>query len=282
MKRILVTGGHGFIGSHLAQKLRGRGDTVAAPTRQELDITDEHAVRKYFEHAAPELILHLAADTRKGGEPAVDSEIVSTNLGGTQNVINAAGACGAGLVATGSFVEYGNAPTPFREDGPSEPLNTYGRSKLEATRLVCAYAAEYPAAVIRFPNVFGPGKRDDLVGRLIDAARSGGKIIVSKTVQRDYLYLDDAVAALIAAADHVVDCSGEVINACTGIAYTTYELAHVVEDIFGLPPDALVAAEEYVVTEGEQISNLGSWDKAQRLLNWAPRTSLSAAIKSML
>ncbi len=232
--RALITGGAGFIGSHLADVLLARGAEVlvvddlstgreanlAAALRtggvelSVLDVADAAALAPVASRFAPTAIFHLAAqpDVRRSVlDPVGDARI---NVLGTINALEAARAtpgCAFVFAATGGAV-YGEGderPLPFSESSTPEPLTPYGASKLAGEGYVAVYRRLHgvAAASLRFGNVYGP--RQDPRGEAGVVAIFCGRLLdgVAPTVYgdgsqtRDYVYVADAVAACVAAAD---------------------------------------------------------------------------------
>ncbi len=250
--RMLVTGGAGFIGSHVVEALVARGDEVhvvddlsngrrenvpAAATLHVHDVRDplEPLVREIGAQA----IVHLAAqaDVRVSvAEPARDAAI---NVLGTVNVAEAARLVGARVVfaSTGGAI-YGECDVPAREDGPCLPLSPYGAAKLAGEGYLGAFARLYgmPHVALRFGNVYGP--RQDphgeagvvaiFLGRLLsgEACRIFGDGLQS----RDYVYVGDVARATVAAIDSPV---GGVFNIGTGRATSVLELYEVCHTVAG-------------------------------------------------
>src|SRR4051794_26941706 len=241
--RTIVTGGAGFIGSHIVEALLARGDEVHivddlssgklenVPDGATLHV---HDVRESLEALAQETqaqaFLHLAAqvDVRVSvAEPKLDAEI---NVLGTVNVLEAARLTGARVVfaSTGGAI-YGECARPAREDDPCLPLSPYGASKLAAEGYLGAYARLFgtPHLALRFGNVYGP--RQDphgeagVVAIFLGRLREGEpcRIFGDGSQSRDYVYVGDVARAMIAALD---SGKGGVLNIGTGIATSVLKL----------------------------------------------------------
>ena len=253
--RAIVTGGAGFIGSHLVDALVVRGDHVvvldnfatgrrerlnAGARLAEVDIREGEAVRAAFDAHPPEVVFHLAAqaDVRVSVEdPAFDATV---NVLGTIQILEAARAAGARVVfsSTGGAI-YGECEEPAAEDGGLEPLSPYGASKLAAEEYLWMYGRLHGTrhVALRFGNVYGP--RQDphgeagvvaiFFGRLADGEPP--RIFGDGRQTRDYVYVGDVVDATLAAAGTE---RGGVFNVGTGRETSVLELAEACMRVSGI------------------------------------------------
>ncbi|MGE5281171.1 MAG: NAD-dependent epimerase/dehydratase family protein [Chloroflexota bacterium] len=306
--RTLVTGGAGFIGSNLVDALLARGDAVtvvddlstgrrenldpalaAGATLVEADIRDREAVARIAAEAGPEVVFHLAAqiDVRKSIEdPAWDASI---NVGGTANVLEAARAAGARrvvFVSTGGAI-YGEGEgkaLPLGEDSPVEPLSPYGQSKFAGEGYLALYERLYglSGVPLRLGNVYGP-RQDPLgeagviaifCGRLREGARP--TVFGDGTQTRDYIYVGDVVAAMLAAADS--DATGS-FNVGTGVETDVLELVRALAELGGadgFEPELAPAR----TGEVQRISIDPA--RAKRELGWEAQTGLDEGLRLTL
>jgi len=294
--RVLVTGGAGFIGSHLTDALVARGDTVAVvddmsagrPGRvpeqavgHKISVTDGAALAALVAEFAPHLICHLAGqiDVRSSvAHPAEDAEV---NVIGTVNVLEAARAVGARvlLASTGAVIYGRDAPIPSMEDVLPLPESPYGVAKAGAEQYLLLYNRLHRTnhAVLRFANVYGP--RQDPAGQAgvvaIFCARAiaGERPVIYGDGQqtRDYVYVADAVAAFLAAADRGRPGTW---NIGTGVEVTVLELTRVISQIAGYQVDPVFAPER----PGELLRGALAPTRAHRELGWKPATTLEDGI----
>jgi UDP-glucose 4-epimerase len=294
--RVLVTGGAGFIGSHLTDALLARGDEVAVvddlsagragrlderADLHKLSISASPTLSALIASLQPELICHLAAqiDVRASvAWPAADALV---NVVGTVNVLEAARAIGARVLfcSTGGALYGRDAPIPSLEDVLPLPESPYGVAKHCAEQYVGLYNRLHGTShsVLRFANVYGP--RQDPTGEsgvvpiFCSVALAGGRptIYGDGTQTRDYVYVGDAVAAFLAAADRGRPGTW---NIGTGQEVSVLELARVIGAVTGRPMEPVFAPAR----PGElQRSALAS-EAAARELGWRPATSLSAGV----
>jgi UDP-glucose 4-epimerase len=260
----LVTGGAGFIGSHLVDALLERGDDVLVlddlssgkrenlsaalqhgATLEVLDVTDPRVLLTALEGFGPEAVFHLAAqiDVRKSmADPGFDARL---NVIGTLNVLEAAARVGAGrlvFVSTGGAM-YGEGvgredELPFAESARCEPDSIYGQSKLAAEGYVGYYdrTHEISTAVVRLGNVYGPRQDPALEAGVVaifsDLARDGGKPTVfgDGLQTRDYIHVTDVVAGILAPPS---SAGKGIFNIGTGVETNVLELAETIGRLAG-------------------------------------------------
>ena len=286
--RAVVTGGAGFIGSHVADALLARGDEVhvfddLSSGRRE-NVPDgarlhEGDVRRdaesLFGEVRPELCFHLAAqiDVRVSiDRPDLDADV---NVIGTLHVLEAAREHGTKLVfsSTGGAI-YGECEGPAAEDRPRRPLAPYGVSKLAAEEYIAAYNRLYGSThvALRYGNVFGP--RQDphgeagVVAIFMNALRDGKtpRIFGDGSQTRDYVYVGDVVAASLAAAQQ----DGGVFNVGTGVETSVRDLYDRVQRASGITREAELAPAR----PGELQRSVLDASLAERELGWKPERSL--------
>ena len=249
--RALVTGGAGFIGSHLVDALVARGDEVvviddlSTGRREFVDpaaLFRTHDVREPFETDA-DVVFHLAAQADVGTSmerPSFDAEV---NVVGTVNALEAARTAGARLVfaSTGGAI-YGSVDEPAREDSALLPVSAYGLAKRSAEVYLDGWNRIFSTrhVALRFANVYGPRQSAALEGGVIAiflerlAAGEPTTIFGDGTITRDFVHVDDVVRALLLAGEH----DGGVFNVGTGIGTTIAELHRLCEQAVGVdaPP----------------------------------------------
>jgi nucleoside-diphosphate-sugar epimerase len=258
--RVLVTGGAGFIGSHLVAELVGRGCAVrvldnyssgrperlarhgAAVEAVAGDVRDAAALDAAA--AGVSVVFHLAALVSVVQSVAQPRETYDVNLGGTLNALEAARGAGARLVLASTCAVYGDeARLPAREDDPPAPMSPYAAAKLAAEEACRLYARLYgvEAVALRFFNVYGPGQDPAspyaaVVPRFIAALRGGAQptIFGDGGQTRDFVFVGDVVAALWAAAT-LPGLAGARLNVGRGEETSVLDLAAGVGAALGAP-----------------------------------------------
>ena len=294
--RVLVTGGAGFIGSHLGDALLARGDDVdvvddlsaGRPDRisdqitlHKLSVADGAELAAITAEVRPDLICHLAAqiDVRVSvSQPAADA---AANVVGTVNVLEAARAVGARvlLCSTGGALYGRDAPIPSLEDVLPMPESPYGVGKHCAEQYVVLYNRLHGTShtVLRLANVYGP--RQDPAGEAGVVAIFCAQVLAGERPTifgdgrqtRDYVYIGDAIAALLAAADRGRPGTW---NIGSGTEVSVLALARVIGEVAGREVDPLFAPAR----PGELLRSALASERAQRDLGWAAGTPLAAGV----
>jgi UDP-glucose 4-epimerase len=288
--RAIVTGGAGFIGSHVVDALLARGDEVLVlddlsngkrenvPGGARLEVVDiREPLGDHFEGA--EVCFHLGAqvDVRVAVErPEHDAQV---NVLGTVNVLEAARAHGTQVVfaSTGGAI-YGECDGPVAEDAPRQPLSPYGVSKLAGEEYLAAYNRLYGASHVslRYANVYGP--RQDprgeagvvaiFLGRL--AGGDPPTIFGDGSQTRDYVYVGDVARANLTAAG-----KEGVFNVGTGIETSVLELHELCRRVAGSELDA----EHADARLGEVQRSVLDVTRAERELGWRPEVGLEDGLR---
>jgi UDP-glucose 4-epimerase len=295
--RVLVTGGAGFIGSHLTDAFLARGDEVAVvddlsrgrhdrldprAALHKLSITEPGTLAALVERARPELICHLAAQIDVRVSVAAPADDAQTNVVGTVNVLEAARAADARVLfcSTGGALYGRDAPIPSLEDVLPLPESPYGIAKYCAEQYVSLYNRLHGTrhTILRLANVYGP--RQDPAGESgvipIFCARvlAGERPVIygDGTQTRDYVYVGDAVAAFLAAADQG---RPGIWNFGTGVESSVLDLARLIGEAAGRPVDAQFAAAR----PGELQRSALAAERAERDLGWKAAVALADGVR---
>jgi UDP-glucose 4-epimerase len=291
--RAIVTGGAGFVGSHVAEALVARGDDVHVldslvtgsreklPKGAELHVGDIRSdAPALFDEVRPELVCHLAAqaDVNTSVErPEYDAEV---NVWGTLQILQAARAHGAHVVfsSTGGAI-YGECDGPAAEDAPLRPISPYGISKLAAEEYVAGWNRLFGShhVSLRFANVYGPRQEATLEGGVIAiflermAADEPTTIYGDGKQTRDFIYVGEVVRGVLAAIEH----AGGIYNIGTGVETSVNELHAACRRVTGVDREPEYAAER----PGEIRRSVTDPGLAALELGWRAEASLEEGLK---
>ena len=301
--RVLVTGGAGFIGSHLVDALVARGDDVrvlddlsngktenlnSAAELVEGDIVDRATVDAAMDGV--EVVFHEAAlgSVKRSVENPLATDRV--NVHGTLTVLDAArGASVRRLISASSSSVYGGvAPLPSNEAHPPSPKSPYAVSKLTGEVYCRVYAdlMGLETVCLRYFNVYGLRQRVDspyaaAIPLFIDALRNGTRPVVfgDGKQSRDFTYVADVVAANLLALDAPSErCSGRVFNIGGGGRYSLLDLLDTLAKIMGVEVEALHEAAR----PGDVRDSQADVSAAREALGYDPKYTLEQGLREML
>ncbi len=302
--KVLVTGGAGFIGSHIVQRLLRAGHTPSVvddfndfynpdykrsnirPFEKQVeiiegDIRDGARMKSIVLQGRYDSIVHIAA--RAGVRPSVENPLayIETNINGTYNMLEAARAGGVGqfLFASSSSV-YGLArKVPFSEDLPlPQTLSPYAATKLAGEHLCGNYSHLYNLRVVcmRFFTVYGPAQRPDLaIHKFTDQIYNGRPIqqYGDGTTRRDYTYVEDIVQGVMGALSYR-RTPFEIFNLGENQTTTLSDLIEAIEQALGKK----AVIERLPEQQGDMPLTCADIDKARALLGYNPRVKISEGI----
>ncbi|MBI3405527.1 MAG: GDP-mannose 4,6-dehydratase [Acidobacteria bacterium] len=314
LKRVLLTGGAGFIGSHLAEALLRRGAKLTivdcldefystewkqanlADIRKvgnfefsQADICEYAALRNAVERAQPQIIIHLAA--RAGVRPSIEQPRLyeRVNLSGTTNLLELCREFQVEKFVFGSSSSvYGaSSKAPFSESHLElQPISPYAATKLAGELLCYTYAHLFglPIVALRFFTVYGARQRPDLAIHKFIALMEAGKpipIFGDGSTGRDYTYVEDIVAGILAAVDYTLPPQGapyDVFNLGNSHPVKLSEMVAAIERATGKQ----AIREQKPLQPGDVPLTWADISKAGRLLGYKPATLLDQGLEKMV
>jgi UDP-glucose 4-epimerase len=302
---ILVTGGAGFIGSHLVRKLveKGKDVTILDNLRFgrienigaymgkvnfkliEGDIRDRKAVRKAMKEV--DAIVHLAALINVKESVIKPLETHDVNVHGTLVLLDEAAKLGVKrfLFASSTAVYGEGNPLPLREDYPLKPISPYAASKAAAEHYCTAFQTSFglQVTVLRFFNAYGsknqPNSYANVIATFLNRILKNEPLVIfgDGGQTRDFVYIDDVINAIVLALDS--DSSvNEVINVCTGKPTTINELAQITKEIAGRDTQITYGRPR----KGDLYHNYGDPTKAEKMIGFKAEIGLREGLKRLI
>ncbi len=298
--KVLITGGAGFIASHVADKYIAQGhqvlivDNLSSGEKQninpqaefvEADITDQVKITKVIHDFQPAVINHHAAHIQVGNSvlhPQFDAE---NNIIGLLNIMEAAKDIPIKkvIMASTGGAMYGNQPTPFNEEMKPLPLSPYGVSKRSGELYLNYYFEQYhiPYIVLRYSNVYGPRQNphgeSGVIAIFSEMLHQGKNPVINGEGNhtRDYVYVEDVAQANVLALNS--DYVG-ILNIGTETEISTNEVFHKVVQEMGLN----VPETHGPARPGEQVKSSLSYEKAKQILGWEPTVTFDEGVKKVV
>ena len=302
----LITGGAGFIGSHVAEALLQRGDSALVVDNfndyydpaikranivrlrewdkfelVEGDIRDSALVERLFREQGIQRVAHMAAMAGVRASVQQPKLYMDVNLGGTLNLLEAARAsdCRQFVLASTSSVYGRTKRLPFIEtDNADRPLAAYPASKRAAEMLAHSYhnLIGMQVTALRFFNVYGPAGRPDMMPwRLMQATQSGEQLrfFNGGDIQRDWTYISDTVAGVVAALD--TPLGYEVINLGCGAPISLREFVMIIEELAGVK----IKAQSVPTPPSDPPITYCDNSKARQLLGFSPQVDTREGLR---
>lgn len=302
MKRSLITGGHGFVGSHLASALLQRGDSVTVLDRGSpplsglalqgveaevetirADLRDAEVVGAVIVAGEFDAVFHLAAQTLVGTAMADPGATFDANVRGTWTLLEACRESDVpAVVVASSDKAYGpQEDLPYREAQALRPASPYEASKAAADVIALSYWHGFglPVAVTRFANVYGGGDLNfsRLIPEAVCAVLDGRRPVIRSdgSPERDFIFVGDAVAAYLA-IEHAVGAggpaAGEALNAGGGKPHAVLEVLELVGEVAGseVEPDIRGLGNPRGEIDRQYLDSA----KLRGMTGWSPQVAL--------
>lgn len=293
MKKVLVTGGAGFIGANLALELQAKGYTITV--MDDLFSGEKHNLQNFkgniitqdiaksFSPQEPfETIFHQAAIT----DPRFndDQHLITSNINGFTNILNYCIAKGTKLIYASSASLYGNGPTPMQEDQEKDIQSAYAKSKLMIDEIAEKNFSKLHIVGLRYFNVFGPreahkGRPASMIYHLSKQIKAGKRPKIFKwgEQKRDHIYVKDVVLANLLAVDAKRSC---IVNVGTGIGTTFNEVVKILNEVLGTNYEPEYFDNPY--GKNYQINTQADMTKAKKMIGFTPQWSFKDGVKDYL
>jgi len=298
-KGVLVTGGAGFIGSHLTRRLVTEGahvhifikkdealsriqDILAHLTVWEADLADPASLQDILSQFNPQVIFHLAALVNSSRSWDLVQGMIQNNIVGTANLLMALKDSGVEVfVHTSSSEEYGFLNTPFTESQRESPVSPYSFSKLSST-IFCQMAAKIfnlPTHILRLSPTYGPAQEGSMLipSAIHDLLTKKEFSMTAGEQLRDFTYVDDVVEAFLRIAT-IKPGSGEIFNVGTGLPRKVNDVIEIIQKHCG--QDGVVNRGAIPYRKGEGMESYCNSEKIKQLTGWSPKVSLEEGLQT--
>jgi UDP-glucose 4-epimerase len=280
-ERVLVTGGTGFIGSHLVKRLNDLRATVGFLEKdgKRIDIRDWDSIK---DSEDANIVYHLAAIANVPYSFQNPRETLEVNITGTLNILEFCRLKDIKkMIFTSSYV-YGTPQyLPIDEKHPLSPLNPYAESKVIGEELCRGYSRDYDidCTVLRPFNIYGEGQRKgNLIPDIIGQLKKGKIELKDPEPKRDLLYIGDLIEGFIGAGKS--DVSGfEIFNLGYGKSYSVKDIVDKIIDIYGKKAEVHYSKER---RKHEIMDTVAGIDKAKKMLEWEPKVDISEGLRITL
>jgi UDP-glucose 4-epimerase len=294
-KRVLVTGGSGFVGNKLSASLASRGAHVHNLDRDrtrfqettdvdfyQIDLANKQDVFQVISSIEPEIVFHLAANISRSAEFDTLYNMVDTNLVATMNLFSSLRQVNSlqSVIVAGTAEEYGINRVPFRENLRENPISPYSFSKVCQSHL-CHLAHNLygiPAAVLRASLAYGPGQAEVMfIPSLIKSLLRGEQFLMTAGEQfRDFLYIDDLIEAYLLAGSSD-SIAGEIFNIGLGKSYKIKDVAMKIGRMLGREHLLVIGEVEY--RKFEVMEYQIDFSKAREILHWTPKVDIEQGLR---
>jgi nucleoside-diphosphate-sugar epimerase len=280
--KVLITGHTGFIGGNMFHFLESKKsiEPIGYSKTTGQDVFNIDQLKRFVKKS--DLVYHFAAYAKPGESIRNPVYAIKTNVDSCLNILEACREYKVPLIYPSSCEIYGNSKEPLKEDTPIKPLNPYAASKAAADRICFSYYISYDMdiKIVRLFNPYGPKQQlNKIIPILYFQAINNEDLTVFGEGKdtRDYVYISDIVRGLWLARNLP---AGEAINLATGKETTNLEVANLILKLTN--SDSKISFIEYPKEFGNIKNQVGSFEKAKRLLGWHPEVELEEGIKKTI
>jgi nucleoside-diphosphate-sugar epimerase len=290
-KRVVVTGGNGYLGSFLVKALKKEGAEVFVMSRNvtpsihnfEVNLSDFDRVQKVIRIIKPEIVYHLAASISRNRDFSIYESMARVNVSSTLNVLRALDGFDAHFIFTSSSEIYGNNVSPFQETQIPMPVSPYSLTKVQAEYLIQTYCSNHNKKFtnLRIFNFYGEGMSEDFfISQMIHSLKRGEDFLMTKGEQtRDFLYVSDVVQALLLTAKNT-ESYQQTMNVCSGKGIKLCDLAMAVNNEMQSKAQIVIGAIPY--RDNEVWEMIGDNSKIKEKLGFEPQVNTIDGIKRVI
>ena len=289
-KRILITGANGYLGTFLFKELEKFNPELYSISKNidnsdnsfKIDLTDDKKLNKIVNTINPDIVFHLAANINRDRDQSIYTQMFQDNVQGTMNLLNALEDtdCKQFIFSSSSEI-YGDNKSPFHENQVPKPVSPYSTTKVLAELYIQdkLSSGNISFTIARIFNFYGPGMSESFfISEMIQTLKSGNDFHMTRGDQyRDFLYIDDVVAALILMVQNP-KANREIFNVCSGKGLQIKELALEVEKYF----EAKIILGAIPYRENEVWEMIGNNSKIQNILGFQAKVGLNEGIKLLI
>ncbi len=296
-KRIVITGGTGYVGNLLTRKLQEAKaelyvfdiippyERIQEVTYHNVNLLEYDLLNKLIKQINPQKIFHLAASLNRTRDYNTIDGILDINLRGTNNILRALQDIDyTSFIYTSTSEVYGNqAITPFKEDMALQPASPYSLSKAAAELSIQTFSKidNKPYTILRLFNIFGPNLPESFfIPQLISALRKNEDFNMTEGEQkRDFVFIDDIIDVLIVAATDK-NANNQIFNICSGESTSLRELALYIQKL--IPSKASINFGAIPYRENEVWDMVGSNAKIKETMSFVNKIDLSDGLKKLI
>lgn len=285
-EKILITGITGFIGTNLLRAFRAQGCQAYGISSSPIGLLHYEKLATHLSRLCPTLVFHLGAHVMLQRDYKTARRCFEVNIQGTLNLFEALAAMRQKIsrfIFVSTEEVYGKSPLPYREHQPVAPPSPYAISKIAGEQLCRYYHTIHgiPYTILRFATVYGPFQPElRFIPHLIKVALLGKDIpLDSGKSARDYVYIDDAINALIRAATFKA-ARGQTINIGNAESVSSRKLVRIIVSLTKSP--SRIKYNSIPARAGEALVWRSDISKANKLLHWKPKVSLEEGLRESI
>lgn len=291
-KKIVVTGGNGYLGSFLVKSLKEKGadvyiisiDAEKDDHNFPIDITEFDELNTVILQIQPDIVYHLAASISRNRDFNIFDNMLKVNVTGTFNLLKSLEKTECEqFIFTSTSEIYGNNESPFHEELLPMPVSPYSVTKVMAENLIKTYCQNHNRnyTILRLFNFYGENMSDDFfISQLINSLKNGNDFLMTKGEQsRDFIYVRDVISAMILVAEKT-DAYNEIFNVCSGVGSSMESIASFIDQKIDGSASIKLGALPY--RKNEVWEMIGSSAKINEKLGFVPAYNLHEGLEMVI